>query len=161
MITLIRCDDRLIHGQIMTRIVQHYFVKRIIAIDDFTANNPILKSIFEKASPPGMTTKVETFDNSTSLIEAALEDNINTLVLFRTPITAEKLFNRHENLPKSLMVGPVASKPNSKSFNFGSYLDDSEQEACERMVEKGIEIYFQIVPGEKRTEWHEAKAQAK
>lgn len=161
MIKLIRCDDRLIHGQIMTRIVQHYFIKRIIAVDDFTASNPVLKSIFEKAAPPGMSTKVESFDNSKDLIQEAIEDDINTLILFRTPLVAEKLFNRHTELPKSVMIGPVASKPNAKSFNFGSYLNQEEIDACEKLVEEGVEIYFQIVPGEKRTEWSEAKAQAK
>ena len=40
MINLIRCDDRLIHGQCMTRLVQHYFIKNIIVIDEFTATNP-------------------------------------------------------------------------------------------------------------------------
>ena len=39
MINLIRCDDRLIHGQCMTRLVQHYFIKNIIVIDEFTATN--------------------------------------------------------------------------------------------------------------------------
>ena len=34
MINLIRCDDRLIHGQCMTRLVQHYFIKNIIVIDE-------------------------------------------------------------------------------------------------------------------------------
>ena len=40
MINLIRCDDRLIHGQCMTRLVQHYFIKNIIVIDEFTPTNP-------------------------------------------------------------------------------------------------------------------------
>ena len=43
MINLIRCDDRLIHGQCMTRLVQHYFIKNIIVIDEFTATNPTMK----------------------------------------------------------------------------------------------------------------------
>lgn len=161
MISLVRCDDRLIHGQIMTRIVQHFFIKRIIAVDDFTASNPVLKSIFEKAVPPGMTAHVTSFDHSYELISKAQNDNVNTLILFRTPLMAERLFNRHEKLSDSLMIGPVASKPNSKSYNFGSYLNEEEAQAVENLVSNGIEVYFQVVPGEKRTEWTEAKAQAK
>ena len=41
MLTLIRCDDRLIHGQCMTVIVKDYDIERILVVDDFTATNPI------------------------------------------------------------------------------------------------------------------------
>lgn len=161
MIVLIRCDDRLIHGQIMTRIVQHYFVKKIIAIDDFTANNAILKSIFEKAVPPSMTAKVVTVEGSYDEIEKAINDSEKTLILCRTPVVARDLFEKHVNLPKSLMIGPVASKSNSVAYSFGSYLNEAEVNACEAMLKQGIEVFFQVVPDQKRTDWNDAKQNIK
>ena len=41
MIVLARCDDRLIHGQCMTVIVQEYDIRSIIIVDNETAENPI------------------------------------------------------------------------------------------------------------------------
>ena len=41
MISLVRCDDRLIHGQCMTKIVKDYDIKKIMVIDEFTALNPV------------------------------------------------------------------------------------------------------------------------
>ena len=47
MINLIRCDDRLIHGQCMTRLVQHYKINHIIVVDEFTANDPTMKMVIK------------------------------------------------------------------------------------------------------------------
>ena len=49
MINLIRCDDRLIHGQCMTRLVQHYFIKNIIVIQFILQAGNIMSIGFEKA----------------------------------------------------------------------------------------------------------------
>ena len=54
MLTLIRCDDRLIHGQCMTVIVKAYDIEEIIVVDNFTATNSVLKTVFRTAVPPHM-----------------------------------------------------------------------------------------------------------
>ena len=43
MISLVRCDDRLIHGQCMTVIVKAYDIQEIIVVDQFTATNAVLE----------------------------------------------------------------------------------------------------------------------
>lgn len=86
MVVLVRCDDRLIHGQCMTVIIQHYAVKRIIVVDDFTANNPILKTVFKSAAPPSIETDVFTVDASAAKIASALSDDVRTLVLMKSPL---------------------------------------------------------------------------
>lgn len=49
MLTLIRCDDRLIHGQCMTVIVKAYDIEEIIVVDNFTATNSVLKTVFQNS----------------------------------------------------------------------------------------------------------------
>ena len=66
MIKLIRSDDRLIHGQCVTQIVKLYAIQHILVIDDFTATNPFLKRIFEKAVPSNITAEALTFDQAIS-----------------------------------------------------------------------------------------------
>lgn len=157
MINLIRCDDRLIHGQCMTKIVQHYFIKQIIVVDDFTATNSVLKLVFEKAVPPSMKASVYTVDQCAEAISAAIENNIETLILFRSPLVAESLYDLIDNLPKTFMIGPISKKAGGKEANFGTYLIPSEIEALERMVSKDIIPYFQILPEQKRFEWNDVK----
>ena len=59
MICLVRCDDRLIHGQCMTVIVKAYDIQEIIVVDEFTATNAILKTVFKTAVPPSMKADIE------------------------------------------------------------------------------------------------------
>ena len=52
MIKLIRCDDRLIHGQVIVRVISSFDINKIVIVDDFTASNEVLKSVFALATPP-------------------------------------------------------------------------------------------------------------
>ncbi|MEG1462889.1 MAG: PTS sugar transporter subunit IIB [Anaerorhabdus sp.] len=157
MINLVRCDDRLIHGQCMTKIVQHFFIKEIIVIDDFTANNAVLKLVFEKAVPPSMKAAVYRIDNCEEAIRSSITNDIGTLILFRSPLIAEKLYDLIDELPKTFMIGPVAKKAGGKEANFGTYLSKEEIESLARMVDKNIEPYFQILPEQKRFNWDDVK----
>jgi len=53
-IVLVRCDDRLIHGQCMTVLVKGNQIERIIVVDNLTASNSILRSVFKAAVPADM-----------------------------------------------------------------------------------------------------------
>jgi len=37
MIKLVRCDDRMIHGQCIVRVIGDFQIERIIGVDNFTA----------------------------------------------------------------------------------------------------------------------------
>ena len=86
MIKLVRCDDRLIHGQCVTRIIPIYGIKAIIAIDNATATNAMLKKIFVMAAPKGIKTVVVTEEDSISLIQEAIQNDVPTLIIMRVPV---------------------------------------------------------------------------
>lgn len=158
MINLIRCDDRLIHGQCMTRLVQHYGIKHIIVIDEFTAKDPTMKMVIEKIAMPGMRNEAVTLEDSIEPIKKAMQDNVGTMIVFRFPLIAKELFERIEGLPKSLMIGPV-QKQSEEVVNpqAGTYLTPTEMEALSVLESEGVEVFFQIVPDMKRLDFREFK----
>lgn len=158
LIALIRCDDRLIHGQCMTAIVTSFAIRSIIVIDDFTATNPLLRSIFEKAVPPSMKASVYTTEGSYEPVKKALTDDVKTLVLFKNPVTYKCLLENVPGLPKELMIGPMSSKPGAKEVNSGTYLSAKDAQIVEELVNNGISVYFQILPTMKRFSWADVKA---
>jgi len=160
-ISLVRCDDRLIHGQCMTRIVQHFFIKEIIVVDEYTAANSLLKSIFEKAVPPGMKAKVVTINEAIELLPTCMANDISTLVLFKTPLVAVSLFSALKDLADSMMVGPVAMKPTAVEMQKGTYLTPPEMEAADQLEEMGVTVFFQVVPGQKRFDWKDLRTKVK
>ncbi|MDD3924079.1 MAG: PTS sugar transporter subunit IIB [Erysipelotrichaceae bacterium] len=158
MISLIRCDDRLIHGQCMVRLVQHFKLNQIIVIDDMTATNSILKTIFEKSAMPGMKINVFTHTNFKEALEEALTSKMSVMVVFRFPTTIKTIFEQVPELPKSVMIGPVQMRNGCKEIQLGTYLSAEEIEVVKEHVEqKGIDIYFQVIPEQKRLSWNDVK----
>lgn len=157
MINLIRCDDRLIHGQCMTRIVQHYFIRDILVVDEFTATNPIMKLVFEKAVPPSMKAEVYTVKDAVEPIRKAISDSSQTLVLFRNPAIYAELLELLPELPKSMMIGPVAKRENAREANTGTYITPQEASVIAKLCDQGVEVYFQIIPDQKRYSWDEVR----
>lgn len=51
MITFIRSDDRLIHGQCQTKIIPMNKINRVICVDDATASNSMLKKFVRWQHP--------------------------------------------------------------------------------------------------------------
>lgn len=156
MINLIRCDDRLIHGQCMTRLVQAYFIKHIIVVDEFSASNQLMKRIMEKSAMPGMKNDVYSVQDSIEPIKKAVSDNVGTMVVFRFPPIAKTLFDSIEDLPKTLMIGPVQKKEGVETYTIqdGTFCTREDLEIFKYLTEeKGVEVFFQIVPDMKRTDW--------
>lgn len=158
MITLVRCDDRLIHGQCMTRIVPHYKIKDILVVDDMTANNSLLKSIFEKAVPPNMSATVSNIQEASEKLEDYANSKNNTLILVKSPKTAYELFKSKPELIEEFMIGPVAMKNNAKEMRPGTYLLPEEIDALENLYEMNVEIFFQVIPENKKTLWKEIRS---
>ena len=91
MISLVRCDDRLIHGQCMTVIVKAYDIQEIIVVDQFTATNAVLKTVFKTAVPPSMKADVFTVPDALPKIREALDNNVRTMVLMKSPVVYVEL----------------------------------------------------------------------
>ena len=50
-ITVLRCDDRLIHGQCIVKVLNDYKIDYIILVDAFTASNPVMSNIYKMSVP--------------------------------------------------------------------------------------------------------------
>ena len=137
MIQLVRCDDRLIHGQCMTDVVRVNDITNIIVIDDFTASNPVLKMIFENAVPKTMKAAVYSMADAAAVVKKAVEDDSRTLILMKVPQTFVQLRGEVAGLPDSLNIGP------------------EEAAACKELAAQGVQIYFKQTSNNKTTLWED------
>lgn len=159
MIKLVRCDDRLIHGQCVTKIVPVYGIKAIICIDDATASNAMLKKIFMMAAPKGVQCDPVTFDESIPMIREALGNEVPTLIIFRYPDMMERLLAQVPELPHDLNVACVAiqaKNPGTEIFP-GVYFTEEFMSSVKRMGEAGVHIWFQKIPETTPVEWDSIK----
>jgi mannose/fructose/N-acetylgalactosamine-specific phosphotransferase system component IIB len=153
MISLVRCDERLIHGQCMQFIVSDYTIRRIIVVDDLTAKNAILKSIFENAVPKEIKAEVYTTEDSKEAIRAAMGDEEHTLLLMKHPRTYLELFTTMEGLPKEVNIGSQMAKGGVKCVDYAT-LHPEDVEACKKLTDLGVRVYFNAVGASGAvTEW--------
>lgn len=157
MVVLVRCDDRLIHGQCMTVIIQHYAVKRIIVVDDFTANNPILKTVFKSAAPPSIETDVFTVDASAAKIASALSDDVRTLVLMKSPLVYKQLMEKLPELPRELNVGPQSNRAGTTMLTKFINCLPEEIKCIREIADAGCHVYFRQIPTQETIEWEDIK----
>ena len=120
MIDLLRCDDRLIHGQCIVRVINDGNIGRIILVDDFTAGTPVMVNIYKMAVPPTVKIDIVSTADGAAVIEQYAEEKESVLVLVKDPCVALKLLKATDKLPKELNIGPMSNRNNTKKATFYS-----------------------------------------
>ena len=95
--TFVRVDDRLIHGQTIVAWVPTLKIEEIIAVDDVSASNPMLKSIMTMGVPKQYKTHIVTTAEADALLREGAD--VNRLLIVKVLISSWS----------SKMGAPVAS----------------------------------------------------
>ena len=156
--TYVRVDDRLIHGQTVIAWCPTLSIKEIIAIDDESAKNPMLKSIMTMGVPSTYTTHIVTTDEAKKLL--AQESSHNRLVIGKFP---GKLPAIEEEIAGAEMIilGNIAKREDTVHKVSGAtgifYLSDSDVAIIDNLVSKGMDVCFHQLPNTARTSWESFK----
>lgn len=68
-ISLVRIDDRLIHGQVITAWVKVFPVTKILIIDNELAGNRLMSRIYRAAAPIGIEVLIKNEEDSINFIK--------------------------------------------------------------------------------------------
>lgn len=156
--TYVRVDDRLIHGQTIVAWCPTLSIKEIIAIDDESAKNPMLKSIMTMGVPSSYKTHIVTTEEAKQIL--AQESSCNRLVIVRSP---SKLPDIEEVIANTelIMLGNIAKREDTIHKVGGAtgifYLSDNDVTILDRLASKGIGICFQQLPNTAKTSWESFK----
>ena len=148
-ITVFRIDDRLIHGQVVTRWIGHAGAKRIVVIDDRVAADPTQQMLLKFAVPGGIAVDILSKE---AAVQRFRDDtgSENTLVLVRNPLEAGALFSM--GFPVcAVNVGNISNTSSSterKKVLDYLYLEEQDIAALQRIREAGAAIDFRAVPTE-------------
>lgn len=141
---LVRVDDRLIHGQVVTIWLKAIHAKRIVIVDDATARDGFLKEIIELAAPPGVTTEIYEVESGIARVAALADDPEPIFVLMRSPVTAVKLREAGIEFPV-LNVGGIGAGPGRKPLYRNISASPPEIEAMRRLEALGTRVELRIV----------------
>ena len=152
--TYVRVDDRLIHGQTIIAWCPTLSIKEIIAIDDESAKNPMLKSIMKMGVPSTYKTNIVTTEEAKQILSQ--EGSGNRLVIVRLP---SKLPDIEIEIADAELVilGNIAKREDTIHKVGGAtsifYLSDNDVTIIDSLVAKGIEVCFQQLPSTTKTSW--------
>ncbi len=161
MVKLIRVDDRLIHGQVITKWIRYTDATSVVAVDDETAKNPALKSIAAMAVPRSVKCAVCSLEEAVSVVEAMDGEKEKIMVIVRyVPVACELV--RSGLKPARVNIGNVAKKRDTSQEVFEVthtiFITRSDIESLLNIENAGIDIDFQLLPETPLYSWKNVKA---
>jgi len=144
-LVLVRIDDRLIHGQVVTAWIKHTRGNRILIIDDKLVNDRMMQRVLKAAAPPGISVEVLTITDAAVLLKEDASPGENVIILVKTPDVLEKLTELGVVFEK-IVIGGMGLTPQRKRYNKSLSASDEEVACMKRLMQKGIAMTFQLVP---------------
>lgn len=145
MICFIRCDDRIIHGQVVTRWAQERKCDGIIAVNDAVASNPLLRQALKAA---GIRTFVWTKEQFAKKMHEAEKSQKSYFVITKTLADmADLLVDQQMQVTVDVLnVGPQPAGEGKININKNCDLSKEDVMACQKISDAGYRIEYRIVP---------------
>ena len=145
MISFIRIDDRMIHGQTCTRWSLEYPCTGLIAVNDKAANTPVLKAAYKNASDKK--TFVWTMADWQAKKEKVLASQDQYFLITKSPVDMAHVLLDQPFDPgvKTVIVGPCNDRPGAVKLGNNQSITQEEAEAFEKLMAAGYSIEFALI----------------
>ena len=158
-ISMARVDDRVVHGQTITRWATVKPCNSILVISDEVASNELRVKALRAACT---SIKLGGYDiaNGPAALEKAKASKNNFFIIADTVQEFVKLKQAGGDWGNTLNCGSMSYSRGdvpSKRMGDGVVLTDADVEALDYLASQGIEINFQLTPDNTLTMWPEMK----
>ena len=145
MITFIRIDDRIIHGQTCTRWSLEYPCTGLVAVNDKAATNSVLKAAYKNASDKK--TFVWTLEDWQKKKDKVVASDDQYFLIAKSPTDMAKVLLDQPFDPglKEIVVGPCNDRPGTTKLGNNQSITQEEAEAFEKLMAAGYNIEFALV----------------
>lgn len=145
-IKLLRIDERLIHGQIVTSWIASSAANTILIADDNVAGDELQCDLLAMATPPGIQLKITGLKQAIEFIRDSNE-NRTILLLVKTPDVVAELITLGLNIDK-INVGNMGSRKNRVKYATTLWLTHEETQLFKQLMAMGKEIFLQVLPSD-------------
>lgn len=146
MISLVRVDNRLIHGQVIEAWLPHLRATRIVVADDVSARDALSRAAMSLAVPPTVEVEVRPLDEVD--FAGLSEDDSQTLVLLRDVGDVERA--RQGGLSATpLNLGNVHFIEGRRRLSPSVFLSQGELDLLKMLSESGFSVEARAVPNER------------
>ena len=152
MISLVRVDNRLIHGQVVEAWFPHLGVGRVVVADDESARSPLVRAAMGLAVPS--TVEVRILPLSEVPFEALRTDDIRTLLLFRDVVGLVEAQERGL-VPGHVNLGNVHYGSGRRQVSPSVFLSPDELRQLKMLTDEGARVEARGVPADRPVEYPE------
>ncbi|WP_141430558.1 mannose/fructose/sorbose PTS transporter subunit IIB [Bacillus sp. 03113] len=138
-ITLVRIDDRLIHGQVATSWSKEAKCDRIIVVSDEVANDNLRKTLLISVSPPGIKASVIPIDKMVRVYQNPKYSDTKAMLLFTNPTDIVRVVENGVDI-KSVNVGGMSFKEGKKQLANAINVDNKDIESFKRLNELNVKL---------------------
>ncbi|EGF2870993.1 PTS sugar transporter subunit IIB [Salmonella enterica] len=148
-VSLLRIDDRLIHGQVMTGWVKHINATKIIIIDDELVHDDFMISVLEMAVPNHMTLNIfnvaQAIDVLSNIKDDGEDDKI--IILVKSPIPVLALLQGGVNFEELIVGGMGVNEKRSRLYR-NLAASDVKRAAFREIDQLGVPINIKVLPSD-------------
>lgn len=156
MISMLRVDDRLIHGQVAVMWSKQLAVSRIIVANDAIAANELQAGALKMAAPAGVKAAILPITKAQGILNDPRSESMKILVISNNPRDLRDVLNGIGEKPVLNIAnygrigGILADK---KKVTETVYLTPEDVETVREIHDMGIEIIYQPLPSDPREDF--------
>ncbi|MEW5193220.1 PTS sugar transporter subunit IIB [Klebsiella oxytoca] len=149
MITLLRVDHRLLHGQVAFSWTQYVGADCILIANDNVPDDELRKTTIKLAKPPSVKLVIKNINDSIESIKSGVTDKYNLFIVVESVNDAWRISSAVEEI-KSINLGGIKAKEGSKNISKAINLLPEEIEQLQQLVGKGVEVEIRQVPTDRK-----------
>lgn len=146
-VTLLRIDDRLIHGQVVEGWVPFLKVNLVVVVSDAAASDEIQTALMKMALPPTVGLLVIPVEGAAAALAAPQMDGRKALVLVPGPAEALALVEKGLMVDR-VNVGGLHHTVGKVQLGRALFLDEKDRLALRALAGKGLRLEGRALPGD-------------
>ena len=157
-VSFVRIDDRMIHGQTVTRWAKEYPCDGLIAVNDATAKNKVLIQAYKGASDKK--TFVWSKEAFAAKSQKVSDSDSRYFLITKNPIDMKEILVDQGFVPgevKEIIVGPANDRPGAVKLGNNQSITQEEADAIEAIEKAGYKVKFQLLPDVSIGYWSDFK----
>ncbi len=141
----IRIDERLIHGQVAGAWSNTIGVNRIMVVNNEANRDDFTKQMLRMATPSALALSVLTYEKAVDRIKNGQYDKDKVLMVIKSISDALELYESGYEFD-TVNIGNISAKDQNEALVKGVYINEADQEAIDKLKEKGVKVTVQMTP---------------
>lgn len=145
MILKVRIDDRLLHGQVAYSWKAKLGYNAIVIASNEAAHDDLRKATIKMCCPDGVKLATRDVDSAVALLKNEKLKDMKVFVICPNPKTAWEVVSQLTEKP-TINLGGMQKSEGADFFSKAVYMNDTDRQYCDKLVEAGYTIEVQEVP---------------